>query len=263
MSLEHELLRILGQKKVSTCFQPIFHSDGRSLYAYEALSRGPDNSSLHQPLQLFAQARQQQKLFALESICRTNAIKQFSSQRLPGKLFLNVTPETLLQPDHQRGLTLELVNNSGMSPDQVVIEITEHSPTHDYELMRRAVCHYQQEGFSIALDDLGAGYSSLRLWSEVRPEFVKLDRHFVDGIDQDSFKRDFVRALVSLARSVNSLVIAEGIETSAEYQTLCAIGVDYLQGYYFARPAPRPEHYQFAQSTPAGHFGQSLTNIGQ
>ena len=191
-------------------------------------------------MQLFAQARQQQQLFALESICRTNAIKQFSSQRLPGKLFLNVTPETLLQPDHQRGLTLELVNNSGMSPDQVVIEITEHSPTHDYELMRRAVCHYQQEGFSIALDDLGAGYSSLRLWSEVRPEFVKLDRHFVDGIDQDSFKRDFVSALVSLARSVNSLVIAEGIETSAVYQTLCAIGVDYLPGYYFARPAPRP-----------------------
>lgn len=247
MPHEHELLRIIGQQKISTCFQPIFHNDGRSLYAYEALSRGPANSTLHQPLQLFAQARQQQKLFVLESICRTSAIEQFSRQQLPGKLFLNVSPETLLQPDHHRGLTMELVNNSGMRPEQVVIEITEHSPTHDYELMRRAVRHYQQEGFSIALDDLGAGYSSLRLWSEVRPKFVKLDRHFVEGIDQDSFKRDFVSALTGLARSVNSQVIAEGIETEGEYQALCAIGVDYLQGYYFARPVPRPEHYQYQQ----------------
>lgn len=244
MSLEHELLRILGQKKISTCFQPIFHSDGRSLYAYEALSRGPENSSLHKPLQLFTQARQQQKLFVLESICRTSAIEQFSRQQLPGRLFLNVSPGTLQQPDHHRGLTMELINNSGMRPEQVVIEITEHSPIHDFELMRHAVCHYQQEGFSIALDDLGTGYSSLRLWSEVRPEFIKLDRHFVNAIDQDSFKRGFVCALIELAHSVNSLVIAEGIETAGEYQTLHAIGIDYLQGYYFARPVPRPEHYQ-------------------
>src|SRR5690554_7844896 len=166
MSLEHELLRILGQKKVSTCFQPIFHSDGRSLYAYEALSRGPDNSSLHQPLQLFAQARQQQKLFALESICRTNAIKQFSSQRLPGKLFLNVTPETLLQPDHQRGLTLELVNNSGMSPDKVGIELPGNWPTNAYNLFGRPAVTNRQRNFSFAWADLGPGSPGFRLCPE-------------------------------------------------------------------------------------------------
>lgn len=106
--------------------------------------------------------------------------------------------------------------------------------------MRRAVKHYQAEGFSIALDDLGSGYSSLRLWSEVHPDFVKIDRHFINGIEKDRVKRDFVRSIIDIARSVNSQVIAEGIETLQEFETLSELGVDYLQGYYFAKPSPIP-----------------------
>src|SRR5690554_2128925 len=238
MSIEHDFLRVIEQRDIRTYFQPIVTSDDHSIYAYEALSRGPLNSTLFSPLQLFAQAKQQHKLFALESICRTRAIEQYRCQQLPGKLFLNISPETLLQPDHQRGLTMELVNSFDISPEQVVIEITEHSPTHDYELMRRAVKHYQAEGFSIALDDLGSGYSSLRLWSEVQPDFVKIDRHFINGIEKDRVKRDFVRSIIDIARSVNSQVIAEGIETLQEFETLSELGVDYLQGYYFAKPSP-------------------------
>lgn len=240
MNKEDELSRIIAAKMVSTYFQPIILVNEQSIYAYEALSRGPSGSILFNPINLFEQAKQQQKLFALESICRTKAIEQFTQQQLPGKLFLNVSPETLLQPDHHRGFTLELVNTFGISPEQVVIEITEHSPTHDYDLMRRAVKHYQGEGFSIALDDLGTGYSSLRLWSEVHPDFVKIDRHFITGIEKDKVKRDFVRSIVAIARSAKSQVIAEGIETLQEFETLCEIGVDYLQGYYFARPSPAP-----------------------
>lgn len=240
MNKDDELSSIISEKMINTYFQPIISADGQSIYAYEALSRGPSGSILFNPINLFEQAKQQQKLFALESICRTKAIEQFTQQQLPGKLFLNISPETLLQPDHHRGFTLELINTFGISPEQIVIEITEHSPTHDYELMRRAVKHYQGEGFSIALDDLGTGYSSLRLWSEVHPDFVKIDRHFITGIEKDKVKRDFVRSIVAIARSVKSQVIAEGIETLQEYETLCEIGVDYLQGYYFAKPSPTP-----------------------
>ncbi len=242
MSIEHDFLRVIEQRDIRTYFQPIVTSDDHSIYAYEALSRGPLNSTLFSPLQLFAQAKQQHKLFALESICRTRAIEQYRCQQLPGKLFLNISPETLLQPDHQRGLTMELVNSFDLSPEQVVIEITEHSPTHDYELMRRAVRHYQNEGFSIALDDLGAGYSSLRLWSEVQPDFVKIDRYFVQDIDKDHFKREFVSFILGLARSVGSTVIAEGVENNEEYAILQELGADLLQGYYFAKPCPQPAH---------------------
>ncbi|MDM7858320.1 GGDEF domain-containing protein [Thiopseudomonas acetoxidans] len=240
MQKENELLIIINEKMINTYFQPIISADGQSIYAYEALSRGPSGSIFFSPINLFEQAKQQQKLFALESVCRTQAVATFTQQQLPGKLFLNVSPDTLLQPDHHRGFTLELINTFGISPEQVVIEITEHSPTHDYELMRRAVKHYQAEGFSIALDDLGSGYSSLRLWSEVQPDFVKIDRHFINGIEKDRVKRDFVRSIIDIARSVNSQVIAEGIETLQEFETLSELGVDYLQGYYFAKPSPIP-----------------------
>lgn len=240
MNKQSVLLDIIDAKMISTYFQPIMTADGQSIYAYEALSRGPTDTVLFSPIKLFEQAKRQHKLFALESICRTKAIEQFTQQQLPGKLFLNISPETLLQPDHQKGLTLELVNTFGINPEQVVIEITEHSPTHDYALMRRAVQHYQGEGFSIALDDLGAGYSSLRLWLEVQPEFVKIDRHFISGVEDDRVKREFVRSMLNIARSVNSQVIAEGIETQHEFEALQEMGVDYLQGYYFARPNPVP-----------------------
>lgn len=253
MKKEDELLEIIESKLINIYFQPIISADGQSIYAYEALSRGPSGSILFDPINLFEQARQQKKLFALESVCRTKAIEQFSQQQLPGKLFLNISPETLIQADYQRGLTLELVNNFGISPEQVVIEITEHSPTHDYELMRRAVKHYQGEGFSIALDDLGTGYSSLRLWSEVQPDFVKIDRHFISGIEKDKVKRDFMRSIVAIARSVKSQIIAEGIETLQEFETLCEIGVDYLQGYYFGRPSP----------TPSLHISKSAQRVWQ
>lgn len=240
MTHNDELDDIIRLQRINTFFQPIIGVRGQSIFAYEALSRGPADSYFYSPLRLFEEAKQQQKLFALESICRSRAIESFTQESLPGKLFLNVTPETLLQADHHKGLTLELLYEFGLKPDQVVIEITEQSPTHDYELMQRAVKHYQGEGFSIALDDLGAGYSGLRLWSELQPEYVKIDRHFVSGIENDKVKRDFVRSIIEIARAVNSEVVAEGIETRQEFETLSEIGVDYLQGYYFARPNPHP-----------------------
>ena len=92
MSIEHDFLRVIEQRDIRTYFQPIVTSDDHSIYAYEALSRGPLNSELFNPLQLFAQAKQQHKLFALESICRTRAIEQYRCQQLPGKLFLNISP---------------------------------------------------------------------------------------------------------------------------------------------------------------------------
>lgn len=238
MSIAAEFSNILATQAIQPLFQPIITADGCSVYAHEALSRGPEHSVFHNPLPLFEYAKSQNRLFALERICRTKAIDQFTSQNLQGRLFINVSPETLLQADHQRGLTRDLANRFGINPEQVVIEITEHSPTHDYALMRQAVSHYRAEGFSIALDDLGAGYSSLRLWSELQPEFVKIDRHFICDIDQDSFKRHFVSSILSLARLAKSQVVAEGVETLQEFRVLQEIGVDFFQGYFFGKPAP-------------------------
>lgn len=230
------LSAILAQRSVHCLFQPIVClSEGRIL-GYEALSRGPSNSPLHSPLNLFAIARQAGRLSELEVLCRETACRRFAEQNLEGKLFLNVSPESLLEPHYPSGRTLKMLEQVGLSPSRVVIELTEQTPTEDFQLLFNALHHYRDMGFSIALDDLGAGYSSLRLWSELRPDYVKIDRHFIDGIHQDPLKREFVGSILQIARASRAQVIAEGIELAEELTVLAEMGVELLQGYLLGRP---------------------------
>jgi len=231
---------ILAQGGVHSLFQPIVSLSQRQILGFEALSRGPSNSPLHSPINLFAVARQAGRLNELEVMCRETACRRFSEQRLNGKLFLNVSPESLLEPLHEDGRTLQLLQRYGISPSQVVIELTEQTPTDDFQLLFNALHHYRAMGFSIALDDLGAGYSSLRLWSELRPDYVKIDRHFIDGIHQDALKREFVGSILQIAKASRAQVIAEGIELVEELLVLIEMGVDLVQGYLLCRPQEQP-----------------------
>ncbi|MCY1349007.1 diguanylate cyclase (GGDEF) domain protein [compost metagenome] len=231
---------ILAHGDLYSLFQPIVSLAERRIVGYEALTRGPSNSPLHSPISLFGVARHAGRLSALELACRKSACRRFSEQGLEGRLFLNVSPESLLEPGHQPGRTLQLLQAYGIAPSRVVIELTEQSPTEDFDLLDNALHHYRAMGFSIALDDLGAGYSSLRLWSELRPDFVKIDRHFIDGIHQDAVKREFVDSIRKMAKASRAQVIAEGIERPEELAVLAEMGIDLVQGYLIARPQEKP-----------------------
>ena len=128
----------------------------------------------------------------------------------------------------------------GLSPHQVVIELTENQPTYDYPLLLEAALHYRTMGLEIAIDDLGEGFSSLRLWSELRPEYVKIDRHFIHNINQDPVKLQFVRSIQQIAENSSTQIIAEGIETHAEFMIIKDIGIALGQGYFIARPNAIP-----------------------
>jgi diguanylate cyclase (GGDEF)-like protein len=234
------LSSILTQSGLHSLFQPIISLSERRILGYEALTRGPSNSPLHSPIALFAVARQAGRLSELEIACRQCACRRFNEQQLPGKLFLNVSPESLLEAAHQPGRTLQLLQDFGIPPSQVVIELTEQTPIDDFQLLQTALHHYRAMGFSIALDDLGAGYSSLRLWSELRPDYVKIDRHFIDGIHQDALKREFVGSILQIAKASRAQVIAEGIELPEELAVLTEMGVDLVQGYLLGRPQEHP-----------------------
>ncbi|AYC32221.1 GGDEF domain-containing protein [Pseudomonas cavernae] len=231
---------ILAHGDLHSLFQPIVSLSERRILGYEALTRDPSNSPLHSPINLFGVARHAGRLSELELACRKSACRRFSEQQLDGKLFLNVSPESLLEPSHQPGRTLQLLQNFGIAPSRVVIELTEQSPTEDFALLDTALHHYRAMGFSIALDDLGAGYSSLRLWSELRPDYVKIDRHFIDGIHQDAVKREFVDSILKMAKASRAQVIAEGIELPEELAVLAEMGVDLVQGYLLSRPLEQP-----------------------
>ncbi len=241
LSEQRQALRtILRHQAVNTLFQPIVSTLEKRIVGYEALSRGPSNSPLHSPLILFAAARRTGLLTELEMLCRQQAVKRFSSLGLPGRLFLNVSPESLLEQSHSPGRTLQMLEASRLDPKRVVIELTEQAPVEDYNLLHVALHHYRDMGFTIALDDLGAGYSSLRLWSELRPEFVKIDRHFIDGIHRDPLKKEFVGSMLNMARASQAHIIAEGIEQREELETLSSMGVDWVQGYWLGRPEAEP-----------------------
>ena len=224
------LISILNRGAVTSLFQPIVSTLEERIVGFEALSRGPSDSPLHSPLTLFAAARHHGILTELEMLCRDRAVSRFCNLNLPGKLFLNVSPESLLEHQHYPGRTLEILQRNGLKPDQVVIELTEQAPIEDLSLLRSALHHYRDMGFSIALDDLGAGYSSLRLWSELQPEFVKIDRHFIDGIHRDPVKREFVASILHMAKASRACVIAEGIEQPEDLAVLEDIGIDWVQG---------------------------------
>lgn len=234
------LQRIIDGRLLTALFQPIVDLGRGRIFGFEGLIRGPVESPLHSPPRLFAAAEANGMREEIEHLCRRVTLESYKSLALPGKLFLNVSPECLLAPGARTGETLNSIRELGIDPSRVVIELTENQPTFDFELMREAVSHYRAMGFSIAIDDLGQGFSSLRLWSELSPEFVKIDKHFVHGIENDGIKRQFLRSIQAIARQSGASVIAEGIETAGELKHVRGSGIALGQGYHFARPAAAP-----------------------
>lgn len=250
-----ELQRIIASKNVAALFQPIVQLNEQRILGYEALIRGPSDSPLHSPAMLFDAAARCGQLDELDYLCREACLCRFGKQSLRGKIFINVNPDSLLGSLHVWNKTHALLEQAGLAPDRIVIELTEQQPFQDYNVLREAIIDYQQKGFQIAIDDLGAGYAGLRVWSELRPDYVKIDRHFIEAIHEDAVKQEFVHSILDIARGLNCRVIAEGIETHAEYQTVRRLGITLGQGYFFARPQPVPVRklsHQLFHYDPAG-----------
>ncbi|MFA6050954.1 MAG: bifunctional diguanylate cyclase/phosphodiesterase [Methylobacter sp.] len=246
--LHNELTKILNDKQLTPHFQPIVSLSQEKIMGYEALIRGPSDSPLHSPFSLFTTAEQFNLSTRLEFLCREITVQRYANLDIKEKLFINASPLVLLQPEFKKEETLRLLDQYSVNPRSVVIELTEHKPADNYEAMRASAKYYRSMGFEIALDDLGAGYSGLRLWSELLPEYVKIDKHFIHGLHDDRVKLNFVRSIQSMAASLNCSVIAEGIETEDEYKAVEQLGITHAQGYYFARPT----------ATPVGKVDKSL-----
>lgn len=231
-----ELQSILQQRALQPLFQPIFSLVDAEIIGFEALIRGPSDSPLHSPIQLFKTAVACRKLEPLEMLCRELSIKAFAVSGVAGKLFLNVNPLILLTSDHPSGLTKSMLQAAGLDPARVVIEISEQYQVEDAALLIKAVHHYRELGFSIAIDDLGSGFSGLKLWSELQPDIVKIDRYFISDVHRDPTKRAFVQNIIRLAKATGSQIVAEGIETEEELLLCRELGADLAQGYLLGRP---------------------------
>jgi len=237
-----ELDLILTRRSLTAHFQPILRTRDLSVFGWEALIRGPATSTLARPDALFAAARHCGRLSELDYACRATSIGSFAAQREAtapaGKLFLNVDPTAFVE-GARKGWTRELLAAHGLLPANVVIEITEASPHASYDDLCEATEHYRSQGFEIAIDDLGEAYASLRVWSEVRPNYVKIDRHFIHAAATEPSVRRLLEMIVSLSYDVGSMTIAEGVETETQWQLMHQLGFDCVQGFLFASPAPQ------------------------
>ncbi|MDS1140224.1 GGDEF domain-containing protein [Pusillimonas sp. SM2304] len=230
---------ILQSKALTPLYQPIVDVRSGDILGYEGLIRGPADSSLHEPTALFKLARLYGKTVELECLCLQVHIDRFVQLGLAGKLFLNVSPEAMVMSVQGASPLAGLVKE-GIKYDSIVLELTETDTTSSYALLKQAVADHRQSGLQIALDDLGEGFSSLRLWSELRPDYVKIDRYFIKSIGKDPVKRQFVRSICEIAQQSRTKLIAEGIETEEELDWVRSLGIPYGQGYFLHRPALPP-----------------------
>ncbi|WP_371376581.1 GGDEF domain-containing protein [Sporomusa aerivorans] len=240
--LKAELEIIIKDRSIFPIYQPIVNLQSGRIMGYEALSRGPLGSPLHFPTQLFSTAILNKRLLALEQVCREAALKSIAALGVEQRLFLNMNAEVVKDPEFRGGLTKALLIRHGLNPDQVTFEITERTAITDFASFTRSLNHYRQQGYSIAVDDAGAGYSSLEAIATLRPNYIKLDRSIVCNVDKDPLKQSMLDAMINLAAVIKSKIIAEGIENADELALLISKGVHYGQGYLLARPGfPAPE----------------------
>lgn len=234
--------RVLDTGAVRTLCQPITSLSTGDVLGYEALSRPDAPAPLDNPQEFLAAASSCNLLEEVDHSWRMAAVARLGPVLGPDQaLFLNCTP-TALTGGHLSPATFQaFVRRHGLQPERVVLEITEERAIEDFDQMRRVVGGFRACGFLFAIDDAGAGASSLQSIVELRPDFIKLDRWLARDIEFDRGRRSMVEAICTFARQVGARVIAEGIETREQLTAFVELGADYGQGYYLGRPAALPE----------------------
>ncbi|HME80540.1 MAG TPA: GGDEF domain-containing protein [Candidatus Eremiobacteraceae bacterium] len=241
---DDDLEQVLNENRIRSVFQPIINLADGSVFGYEALSRGPIGTRLEGADALFGAAAAVGATHRLERVCRFRSIAAAAGIPSGCYLFLNLSPRVL--EEQNAGLSREVIEQSRLAQERVVLEITEKQAIADFDLLKRALLYYYRQGFKVAIDDAGAGHNSLRAVTEVRPHFIKLDMALVRDIDRDRAKNALVSAIIIFAKRIDAKVLAEGIETVDELATLIEIGVDLGQGFLLGRPSsgfiePKPE----------------------
>jgi EAL domain-containing protein (putative c-di-GMP-specific phosphodiesterase class I) len=239
--VRERLQDLILRERMVTAYQPIMDLEDRTVLGFEALSRGPRGSGLESADALFGAATRHNLLIELDRLCRKRAL--LSSGRIPSnaKIFVNTLPATIRDPQFRGKALIDFLDKAQVSPDRIVIEITEKLVIDNYNLFRETMAYFTDLGMSFAVDDVGAGYSGLESIARLKPTYLKIDMLLVRDVHASLVNREMVNAIIHLGRGIGSEVIAEGIHTDEEAKALREMGIDWGQGYLLARPDPGPE----------------------
>lgn len=224
------------EEPFAMAFQPIVDTQTGRVFAYEALVRGVDGAGAASILSKVTDAYR----YAFDQASRVKAIESALAAGLvetDARLSINFMPNAVYSPLACIQLTLQTARLTGMPIDRLIFEFTENEHMGSPEHVSSIIETYKGIGFNVAIDDFGAGHSGLDMFARFAPDEIKLDMELVRGIDHDRRRQAIVRAVVQMCADLDTLVIAEGIETAAEAAALRGLGVRYHQGFWYAKPA--------------------------
>lgn len=227
---------ILGDG-LSTVYQPIVDLGTGDIFAYEALTRGPRGTSLESPATLFAIADEVDLTVELDRACFKGALRNAMALEPVHRLFVNLLPMSFYDAAFIEVEVGNLLTAAGLTPANIVFEITERLAIENFASFKRALAAYTAMGFGVAIDDVGTRHSNLETVMSLRPHFIKISDVLVRGIARSTVKREMLRSLRHIADTIDAVMIAEGIEHVEDVVALRDLGLRYGQGYYMARPA--------------------------
>jgi diguanylate cyclase (GGDEF)-like protein len=228
---------ILGDGLTSV-YQPIVDLRTSDIFAFEALTRGPKKTAMESPVTLFGVADEVDLTFELDRACFRGALRNAVGLPPVHRLFVNLLPMSFYDASFIELEVSNLLTAAGLTPANIVFEITEKLAIENFASFRRALATYTAMGFGVAIDDVGTRHSNLETVMALRPHFIKISDVLVRGIARSPVKREMMRSLGRIADAIDAVVVAEGIETPDDLAVLRDLGLRYGQGYFMARPGP-------------------------
>jgi EAL domain-containing protein (putative c-di-GMP-specific phosphodiesterase class I) len=232
------LVQLLAAESYFVVFQPIVSLASSQVVAYECLLRGRRKGAEVGAMQLFAAAESLGISRHVEHLAWQKAIEQGQHLTERGHLlFLNFSPSAANDTVFGAQRTQQICAQHGVDMKHIVLEVTETDKDYNTDHLRLMMNEYHAAGAKFALDDLGSGHSSVLRLASIRPDFVKLDQGLVRGAHSDQAQATFMKAISVAAHELGIAVVAEGVETAEDLKHCIAIGADFVQGYFLARPA--------------------------
>jgi EAL domain-containing protein (putative c-di-GMP-specific phosphodiesterase class I) len=228
---------ILGEGLTSV-YQPIVDLGTGDIFAFEALTRGPRTTPFESPATLFAIADEVDLTVELDRACFRGALRNAMTLEPVHRLFVNLLPMSFYDSAFIEVEVGNLLSAAGLTPANIVFEITERLAIENFASFKRALAQYTAMGFGVAIDDVGTRHSNLETVMSLRPHFIKISDVLVRGIARSTVKREMLRSLRHIAETIDAVMIAEGIEQVEDVVALRELGLRYGQGYYMARPGP-------------------------
>jgi EAL domain-containing protein (putative c-di-GMP-specific phosphodiesterase class I) len=218
--------------KFTMAFQPIVNFHEKTIFGYEALVRGPNNEGAAFILSQVTDVNR----YKFDQAIRVKALDLAKKLNLQGMLSINFLPNAVYRPETCIRATLEAAAELNFPTNRIMFEVTEGEKVLDHDHLKKIFIEYKKQNFTTAIDDFGAGYAGLNLLADWQPDVIKLDMSLTRNIHNDRVRRSLASGIITVCKELSIKIIAEGIESREERDTLYSQGVHLFQGYYFARP---------------------------